>query len=220
MSAFDAFESTKTDMSQYFRIHPDNPQARLIQQAADIVRQGGVIAYPTDATYALGCHIGDKRALERICAIRRLDDKHHFTLICRDLSDLGIYARVNNSAYRLIKAATPGPFTFILQATKEVPRRLVHAKRKTIGLRVPDNNICMDLLGELGEPMMTTTLILPGETYPLTDPEEIREALEHQVDLIIDGGFGGLESTTVINLEDQAPVVVREGLGELGLFVA
>ncbi len=207
-------------MSQFFRIHPDNPQTRLIQQAADIVRQGGVIAYPTDATYALGCHIGDKKALERICAIRRLDDKHNFTLICRDLSDLGVYARVNNSAYRLIKAATPGPYTFLLAATKEVPRRLVHPKRKTIGLRVPDNNICMELLGELGEPMMTTTLILPGDEYPLTDPEEIREMLERQVDLIIDGGFGGLESTTVINLEDQTPVVVREGVGKLDLFVA
>ncbi|MFN3235553.1 MAG: L-threonylcarbamoyladenylate synthase [Pseudomonadales bacterium] len=205
-------------MSQYFRIHPDNPQVRLIHQAVDIIRQGGVIAYPTDSAYALGCHIGDKRALEKICAIRRLDSKHNFTLICRDLSDLGVYAKVNNSAYRLIKAATPGPYTFILQATREVPRRLVHPKRKTIGLRVPANNICIDLLDQLGEPMMTTTLILPGDQYPLTDPGEIREMLEHQVDLIIDGGFGGLESTTVVNLEEQIPEIVREGCGDLAVF--
>ncbi len=205
-------------MSQFFRIHPDNPQARLIHQAVDIIRKGGVIAYPTDSAYALGCHIGDKRALERICAIRRLDSNHNFTLICRDLSDLGVYAKVNNSAYRLIKAATPGPYTFILQATREVPRRLVHPKRKTIGLRVPANAICMDLLAQLGEPMMTTTLILPGDQYPLTDPSEIREMLEHQVDLIIDGGFGGLESTTVVNLEEQIPEIVREGCGDLALF--
>ena len=205
-------------MSQYFRIHPDNPQARLIHQAVDIIRKGGVVAYPTDSAYALGCHIGDKRALERICAIRRLDANHNFTLICRDLSDLGVYAKVNNSAYRLIKAATPGPYTFILQATREVPRRLVHPKRKTIGLRVPDNNICVDLLAQLGEPMMTTTLILPGEQYPLTDPTEIREMLEHQVDLIIDGGFCGLESTTVVNLEEQVPEIIREGCGDLAVF--
>ena len=147
-------------MSQLFRIHPDNPQSRLIHQAVEIVRQGGVIAYPTDSAYALGCHIGDKKALERICAIRRLDTNHNFTLVCRDLSELGIYAKVNNPAYRLIKAATPGPYTFILPATKEVPRRLVHPKRKTIGLRVPANNICMALLAALGEPMMSTTLQL------------------------------------------------------------
>ena len=205
-------------MSQYFRIHPDNPQARLVHQAVEIIRKGGVVAYPTDSAYALGCHIGDKKALDRICTIRRLDEGHNFTIICRDLSDLGVYAKVNNSAYRLIKAATPGPYTFILQATREVPRRLVHPKRKTIGLRVPDNNICMDLLAELGEPMMTTTLILPGDEYPLTDPAEIREMLEHQVDLIIDGGFCGLESTTVVNLEEQMPEVLREGMGDLSVF--
>ena len=205
-------------MSQYFRIHPDNPQARLIHQAVGIIRKGGVVAYPTDSAYALGCHIGDKRALDRICTIRRLDEGHNFTLICRDLSDLGVYAKVNNSAYRLIKAATPGPYTFILQATREVPRRLVHPKRKTIGVRVPENNICMDLLAELGEPMMTTTLILPGEEYPLTDPADIRDMLEHQVDLIIDGGFCGLESTTVVNLEEQVPEIIREGMGDLSVF--
>ncbi len=207
-------------MSQLFRIHPDNPQSRLIHQAVEIVRQGGVIAYPTDSAYALGCHIGDKKALERICAIRRLDTNHNFTLVCRDLSELGIYAKVNNPAYRLIKAATPGPYTFILPATKEVPRRLVHPKRKTIGLRVPANNICMALLAALGEPMMSTTLQLPGDEYPLTDPDEIRDILQHQVDLVIDGGYCGLESTTVINLEDQHPVIEREGCGELDLFVA
>lgn len=205
-------------MSQYFRIHPENPQARLIHQAVDIIRKGGVVAYPTDSAYALGCHIGDKRALDRICSIRRLEEGHNFTLICRDLSDLGVYAKVNNSAYRLIKAATPGPYTFILQATREVPRRLVHPKRKTIGLRVPNNPICMDLLTELAEPMMTTTLILPGDQYPLTDPAEIRELLEHQVDLIIDGGFSGLESTTVVNLEEQVPEIIREGCGDLAVF--
>lgn len=206
-------------MSQFFRIHPDNPQLRLIHQAVDIIRNGGVIAYPTDSAYALGCHIGDKQALVRMRQIRRLDDDHHFSLVCRDLSDLGTYAKVSNIAYRLIKAATPGPYTFILEATREVPRRLVNPKRKTIGLRVPDNEICRALLNHLGEPLMSSTLILPGHEYPLTDPEEIRDALEHQVDLIIDGGFCGLESTTVIDLEQDVPIVVREGRGSLDLFV-
>jgi len=207
-------------MSQFFRIHPDNPQSRLIHQAVDIIRQGGVVVYPTDSAYALGCHIGDKSALERIRMIRRLTSDHNLSMVCRDLSDLGIYAKVNNTAYRLLKSATPGPYTFLLQATREVPRRLVHPKRKTIGLRVPDNNICQALLDELREPMMSTTLILPGDEYPLTDPLEIRELLEHQVDLVIDGGFGGLETTSVINLEADAPVVVREGRGDIGLFVS
>jgi tRNA threonylcarbamoyl adenosine modification protein (Sua5/YciO/YrdC/YwlC family) len=205
-------------MSQFFSIHPENPQARLIRQAVDIVRQGGVIVYPTDSAYALGCHIGDKQALQRIRQIRRLDDDHNFSLVCRDLSDLGIYARVSNSAYRLLKAATPGPYTFVLQATKEVPRRLVHPKRKTIGLRVPDNAICSALLNELAEPIMSSSLILPGHESPLTDPLEMRDLLEKQVDLIIDGGFCGLESTSVIGLEDDQPVILREGRGDLGLF--
>lgn len=203
------------DMSQYFRIHPDNPQLRLIRQAVAIIQGGGVIAYPTDSAYALGCHLGDKRALERIRQIRRLDDSHNFTLVCRDLSDLGTYARVDNSAYRLIRGATPGPFTFILPASKEVPRRLVHPKRKTIGLRVPDNAICQALLADLGEPLMSSTLILPGDEYPLTDPLEIRDLLEHQLDLVIDGGFCGMEPTTVVNLEDGEPVITRQGRGEL-----
>lgn len=162
-------------MSQFFRIHPDNPQARLIHQAVEIIRQGGVVVYPTDSAYALGCHIGDKQALQRIRQIRRLDDDHNFSLVCRDLSDLGVYAKVSNSAYRLLKAATPGPYTFVLQATKEVPRRLVDPKRKTIGLRVPDNVICSALLHELGEPIMSSSLILPGHEFPLTDPLEMRE---------------------------------------------
>lgn len=205
-------------MSQYFRVHPENPQARLIHQAADIVRGGGVIIYPTDSAYALGCHLGDKHALTRIRRIRRLDDDHNFSLVCRDLSDLGTYARVSNTAYRLLKAATPGPYTFILQATREVPRRLVHPKRKTIGVRVPDNVICSALLNDLGEPLMSSTLILPGDEYPLSDPLEIRDLLEHQVDLIVDGGFCGIEPTTVVDLEDDVPVIVREGLGDLEMF--
>lgn len=207
-------------MSQFFRIHPEDPQSRLIHQATEIINSGGVVAYPTDSAYALGCHIGDKRALERIRQIRKLDKNHNFTLICRDLSDLGVYARVSNSAYRMIRAATPGPFTFILPATREVPRRLVHAKRKTIGLRVPDNPICAALLADLGEPLMSTTLILPGDEYPLTDPFEIRDLLEQQLDLVIDGGFGGLEPTTVINMENDTPEITREGCGSTDLFAA
>ena len=207
-------------MSQFFQIHPENPQQRLIGQAVDIIRNGGVVVYPTDSAYALGCHIGDKQALTRIRQIRRLDDDHNFSLVCRDLSDLGMYARVSNAAYRLLKASTPGPYTFVLQATREVPRRLVHPKRKTIGVRVPDNIISQALLAALGEPIMSSTLILPGEEYPMTDPMTIRETLEHQVDLVIDGGFCGLEMTTVIDLETDVPVVLREGRGSLDLFVA
>ncbi len=207
-------------MSQFFRVHPENPQLRLINQAAEIVKAGGVIAYPTDSAYALGCHIGDKRALQRIRQIRRLDQHHNFTLVCRDLSELGIYARVSNSAYRLIKTATPGPYTFILPATREVPRRLVHAKRKTIGLRVPDNPICEALLSAMGEPLMSSTLMLPGDDYPMTDPMEIRDVLEHQLDLVIDGGFCGMEPTTVVNMEDDVPVISRSGRGDTELFAA
>lgn len=206
-------------MSQFFAIHPENPQARLVRQAVDIVRRGGVIAYPTDSAYALGCHIGDKQAMERIRRIRKLDEDHNFTLVCCDLSELGTYARVDNSAYRLIKHATPGPFTFILEATGEVPRRLLHPKRKTVGLRVPDNLIAQALLAELREPMMSVTLIIPGDEYPLTDPYDIRETLEHDVDLVIDGGYCGLEPTSVIDMTGDAPTVLRKGLGDVSSFV-
>ena len=207
-------------MSQFFQIHPLNPQPRLIAQAVAIVRDGGVIAYPTDSAYALGCQLGDKAALERIRRIRRLDDDHNFTLVCRDLSELGTYARVDNSAFRLIRNHTPGPYTFIFKATDEVPRRLLHPKRRTIGLRVPDNRIALALLEALGEPLMSVTLILPGEVLPLTDPYDIRETLQHDLDLVIDGGFCGLEPTSVIDLSDDEPVVRRRGLGDTSAFEA
>ncbi|MFS2125818.1 L-threonylcarbamoyladenylate synthase [Pseudomonas sp. Pseusp97] len=201
-------------MSQFFQIHPENPQPRLIKQAVEIVRQGGVIAYPTDSSYALGCRIGEKSAVERIRHIRRLDDKHNFTLVCRDLSELGLYAKVDTGLFRLLKAHTPGPYTFILNATREVPRMLLHPKRRTIGLRVPACPIALALLEELGEPLMSVSLILPGESEPLNDPYEMRDSLEHLVDLIIDGGFGGGEASTVIALTDEDPVVVRVGCGD------
>jgi tRNA threonylcarbamoyl adenosine modification protein (Sua5/YciO/YrdC/YwlC family) len=200
-------------MAQYFEIHPTHPQPRLVKRAVDIVRHGGVIVYPTDSSYALGCHIGDKAAMERIRRIRRVDDDHPFTLVCRDLSEVAQYARVSNADYRLLKANTPGPYTFILPATREVPRRLQHPKRKTIGLRIPDHVIAQALLAELKEPLMSATLILPGETLPLSDPQEIRRRLEHDVDLVIDGGFCGLEPTTVIEIENGRAIVVRQGKG-------
>jgi tRNA threonylcarbamoyl adenosine modification protein (Sua5/YciO/YrdC/YwlC family) len=205
-------------MSQFFQIHPDNPQVRLIKQAADIVRKGGIIVYPTDSAYAIGCHIGDKRALERIRRIRQLDDKHNFTLVCRDLSELATFARVDNTQYRLLKACTPGPYTFILKATAEVPRRLMHQKRKTIGLRVPENPTAQALLDELNEPLMSVTLIMPGDADPLIDPYDIRALLEHDVDLVVDGGYCGLEMTTVIDLADDDPVLVRQGKGDVAPF--
>jgi tRNA threonylcarbamoyl adenosine modification protein (Sua5/YciO/YrdC/YwlC family) len=205
-------------MSQFFQIHPDNPQKRLINQAVDILRKGGVIAYPTDSGYALGCHLGDKSASDRIKRIRKLDDKHNFTLVCRDLSDIGTYAKVDNTTYRMLKAYTPGAYTFILDATNEVPRRLLHPKRRTIGVRVPDNAIVHALLGELGEPIMSSTLILPGETDPMIDPEDIRDALEHELSLIIDGGFCGMEATTVINFTGGNPEVTRVGKGDPSPF--
>lgn len=205
-------------MSQYFYLHPDNPQARLVKQAVAFVREGGVIAYPTDSAYALGCHIGDKPALERIIRIRELDDRHNFTLLCRDLSEIATYAKVDNATYRLLKLHTPGPYTFILTATSEVPRRILHPKRKTIGIRVPDHAICQALLGELNEPLLTTTLQLPGDNDPLTDPEEIRERVGSRLELIIDGGHGSLESTTVVDLSGDSPVVLREGRGDPAPF--
>ncbi|MHA7817685.1 MAG: L-threonylcarbamoyladenylate synthase [Pseudohaliea sp.] len=205
-------------MSQFFQVHPDNPQARLVRQAVDIIRAGGVIVYPTDSAYALGCQIGDKAALDRIRRIRRLEADHNFTLVCRDLSELATYARVDNTQYRLLRNNTPRPYTFILKATSEVPRRLMHAKRRTVGLRVPENNIAQALLADLGEPLMSVTLILPGDELPLIDPYEIRDTLEHDVDLVIDGGYCGMEPTSVIDLADDLPLVLRMGKGDVAPF--
>ena len=202
-------------MTQVFEIHSENPQKRLIQSAASIVRDGGVVVYPTDSCYALGCHIGDKTALEKIQRIRGLDKNHNLTLLCRDLSEIGIYAKVHNSSFRLMKSATPGPYTFLLVATREVPKLLQHPKRKTIGVRVPDNQIILDLLEELGEPMLSTSLILPGNKDPMTDPEEIADRLCGQIDLVIDGGACGMDATTVVDLTDGQVVVVREGMGDI-----
>ncbi len=198
---------------QVFHVHPDNPQPRLIKQAVEIVRQGGVVVYPTDSSYALGCHIGDKAAMERMRRIRKLADKHNFTLVCRDLSEIATYAKVDNPAYRLIKSLTPGPYTFILQATHEVPRRLQNPKRKTIGLRVPDHVVAQSLLQALGEPLMSCTLILPESDTPLSDPDLIQSALKGQVDLLIDSGHCGIEPTTVVDLVSGAPLVTRAGKG-------
>lgn len=201
-------------MAQFFQIHPDNPQSRLIRQAVDIIRAGGLIVYPTDSAYALGCQIGDKKAQDRIRRLRRLGERHNFTLVCRDLSEISVYAKVENTHYRLLKSLTPGPYTFIHRATKQVPRRLMNEKRKTIGIRIPDNRIALALLEELGEPLMSSTLILPGDEMPLTDPYEMRQALEHDVDLVIDGGYCGIEPTTVVDLEGDVPEVVRAGKGD------
>ncbi|AKJ42057.1 Putative translation factor (SUA5) [Pragia fontium] len=205
-------------MSQFFYIHQDNPQSRLISQSVDFLRKGGVIVYPTDSGYALGCMLEDKHAMERICRIRQLDSHHNFTLMCRDLSELSTYAHVDNAAFRLIKNNTPGNYTFILKATKEVPRRLMNEKRKTIGLRVPSNPIALALLAELNEPLMSTTLMLPGNDFAESDPEEIRDTLSKQVDLIINGGYLGQQPTTVVDLTEDAPVVVREGAGDPAPF--
>lgn len=204
-------------MAQFFSIHTENPQERLIKQAAEIIRQGGVVVYPTDSCYALGCQLGDKAAMERILQIRKIDLKHHLTLMCSDLSALGTYAKVNNSQFRQLKAATPGSYTFILQATKEVPNRTLHPKRKTIGLRVPDHPIAQALLAELGEPLLSCTLMLPEDDEPLTDPYEIRDRLEHSVDLVIDGGWCGLEPTTVVDMTDGVELV-RQGKGDPAVF--
>ena len=202
-------------MSQYFEIHSENPQRRLILQAVEIIKAGGVVVYPTDSCYALGCHMGDKRAMERIRSIRQVGKEHHFTLMCKDLSEIATFARVENHAFRLMKGLTPGPYTFILQATKEVPRRLMHSKRLTIGIRVPDNNIATALVDALGEPMMSSTLILPDTDMPMTDPYQIRVLLEHQVDLVIDGGFCDVEPSTVIDMTTGLPEVKRLGKGAI-----
>jgi len=202
-------------MSQFFQIHPGNPQLRLISQAVTIVRSGGLIIYPTDSCYALGCHIGDKSAMERIRRIRKVDERHNFTLVCRDLSEISNYAKVDNAAYRLLKSLTPGPYTFILKATREVPRRLQNPRRKTIGLRVPGNSIARALLENLGEPLISSTLILPGDDLPMTEPEAIRDQLGDQIELVIDGGNCGLEPTTVLDLTEGTPRVMRRGRGDV-----
>ncbi|MEP7154979.1 MAG: L-threonylcarbamoyladenylate synthase [Betaproteobacteria bacterium] len=205
-------------MSQFFAIHPTHPETRLIKRAVDIVRKGGVIAYPTDSCYALGCHIGDKQAMERIRRIRGVDERHHFTLVCRDLSEIGTFAKVDNAQYRLLKAHTPGTFTFILSATRELPRRLAHPKRATVGVRVPEHPVTHALLAELNEPLLSSTLMLPGEDEPLNDAEMIRKKLEHQLDLILDGGACGVEPTSVIDLSGEAPTLVRRGKGDVSSF--
>jgi len=200
-------------MSQFFQIHPENPQLRLIRGAVDIIRQGGVVIYPTDSCYALGCQIGDKKAVDRIRRIRQLDDKHNFTLMCRDMAEMSDYGMIDNIAYRLIKSFTPGPYTFILPAMKSVPKRLLHPKRKTIGVRVPDNAITLALLEELGEPILSSTLLLPGEEYPMVDPYDMKDSIGSQVDLVIDGGYCGMEPTSVIEILEDGPELIRRGKG-------
>jgi len=207
-------------MSQLFQIHPESPQVRLVRGVVDILRKGGVIIYPTDSCYALGCILGDKSALEKIRKIRQLDDKHFFTLMCRDMAEMSAYAMVDNVAYRLLRNLTPGPYTFILPATRIVPKRVMHAKRKKIGIRRPDNAIALAILEELGEPMLSTTLILPGEEMPLTDPYEMRDILANQVDLVIDGGYCGFEATTVVELEDGVPNLLRQGCGDVSAVMS
>lgn len=202
-------------MAQHFQIHPDNPQPRLMREAVKLLRSGAVMAYPTDSSYALGCMIGNKDGMERIRALRQVDDKHHFTLICRDLSEIARYARVDNRQYRLLKAATPGSYTFILEATREVPRRLQHPKRSTIGLRVPHHPVIDALLAELDEPLLSMTLQLPGDDYPLNDPDDLLERIGNRVDLVLDAGYCGIEPTTVIDLTGGAPEVLRRGAGDL-----
>lgn len=205
-------------MSQFFQIHPENPQARLIKQAAQILRSGGVVALPTDSAYALVCQLDDKAAVEKLRRVRGIDDKHHLTMLCRDLSEIAQYARVDNAQYRMLKATMPGPYTVILEATRDVPRRLSHPSRKTIGLRVPENLITLALLEELGEPLIGTTLQLPGDAHMLSDPDEVRARLERQIELVIDGGAGMLEATTIVDLTGAEPVLVRAGRGDPAAF--
>lgn len=205
-------------MGQYFKVHPVNPQLRLLNRAAEIVRSGGVIVYPTDSSYAFGWHLGDKAALERVRRLRGIERDHDFTLVCRDLSDIATYARVDNWAYRLLKSLSPGPYTFILKATHQLPKRLQDPKRRSIGIRVPDHVIAQALLTALGEPLMSSTLLLPAEPFPLTDPEDIRDKLERQVDLILDGGSGGLEPTSVLDLSGDSVKVLRAGKGDVAAF--
>jgi tRNA threonylcarbamoyl adenosine modification protein (Sua5/YciO/YrdC/YwlC family) len=205
-------------MAQFFQIHPANPQPRLVRGAVEILRNGGVVVYPTDSSYAFGCQLGAKDAMERIRRIRHLDDKHNFTLVCRDLSEITAYAKIDNKAFRVLKSRTPGPYTFIFEATKQVPRRMLHPKRKGIGIRVPDNVICRALLAEMDEPILSASLLLPADEHPLTDPQTMRDALDRQVDLIIDGGAGGLEPSTVIDMTEEPYAVVRVGKGDPSPF--
>lgn len=205
-------------MSQFFHIHPDNPQGRLINQAVNIVKNGGVIVYPTDSGYAIGCGLGDKKAMDRIINIRKVDKNHNFTLVCKDLSEIANFARVDNSAFRIIRHLTPGPFTFIFKGTKEVPKRVLNDKRKTIGIRVPNNKIALALLEELGEPLMSSTLLLPGDEFAESDPDEMRNRLEKHVDLIIHGGFLGEKPTSVVDFTEGEPVVIRHGEGDTSQF--
>ena len=205
-------------MAQFFSIHPDNPQPRLIRRTVEIVRAGGVIVYPTDSCYALGCRLGDKAAMERLRAIRQVGERHHFALVCRDLAELAVYARVDNRQFRLLKRATPGCYTFILKATREVPKRLLHPSRKTIGLRVPDHRVVHALLAELGEPLLSSTLLLPGDELPLNDAREIRDRLEREVDLVLDSGSCGFTPTTVVDLTGEDAVITRQGKGSIALL--
>lgn len=206
-------------MNQFFQIHSETPQLRLIKQAVEVVNKGGVVVYPTDTAYAIGCHLGDKKAVDRIRQLRMLDDKHDLTLICEDLSQISTYARVDNEAYRILKSHTPGAYTFILKATKEVPKMLMHPKKKTIGIRVPDNAIIQAILAELGEPMLTSSLLMPGDKYPMSDPYDIRYTLDRNVDLVIDGGYCGMEETSVVSLVDGEIEVFRQGVGRVDEFL-
>ena len=205
-------------MAQYIAVHPEDPQPRLIRRAVEIVGDGGLMVYPTDSCYALGCHLGDKGAMERIRRIRQVDERHHFTLVCRDLSELGQYAIVDNIQYRSLKKSTPGSYTFILKATREVPKRLLNPKRNTIGVRVPDHNVVRALLEEMGEPILSSTLILPGDERPLNDMDEIRDQLQNDVEVILDGGSCGVDMTTVVDLTGDRPVIVRQGKGSIAVF--
>lgn len=205
-------------MAQYIAVHPEDPQLRLIRRAVEIVRDGGLMVYPTDSCYALGCHLGDKGAMDRIRRIRQVDERHHFTLVCRDLSELGQYAVVDNIQYRSLKKSTPGSYTFILKASREVPKRLLNPKRNTIGVRVPDHNVVRALLEEMGEPILSSTLILPGDERPLNDMDQIRDRLQNDVEVILDGGSCGVDMTTVVDLTGDMPVIVRQGKGSIAVF--
>jgi tRNA threonylcarbamoyl adenosine modification protein (Sua5/YciO/YrdC/YwlC family) len=205
-------------MARYLEIHPENPQPRLVRQVVEVIRDGGLIAYPTDSCFALGGQLGDQSVKERIQQIRRLDDKHHFTLVCRDFAQLGQFVQLDNAVFRAVKAATPGSYTFILPATKEVPRRLLHPKKKTVGVRIPDHKVVQALLTELGEPILSSTLLLPGDEDPLTDAWTVKERLDHQVDVVVDAGETGVEPTTVIDFIDGVPVIERVGAGPTARF--